>query len=43
MIYYWSIENGDPVCAIDGTHCFELVDEKIVFTQQPGRLCDREQ
>jgi len=34
VINYWSIENGDPVCAIDGTHGFELVNEKIVFTQQ---------
>jgi len=32
VINYWAIENGDPVCAVDGSHGFELVDNKIVFT-----------
>jgi hypothetical protein len=32
VINYWAIENGDPVCPVDGTHGFELVDNKIVFT-----------
>ena len=32
-INYWSIENGDPACPIDGTHGFQLVNNKVVFTQ----------
>ena len=31
VINYWSIENGDPACPIDGTHGFGLVNNKIVF------------
>ena len=31
VINYWTIENGDPACPIDGTHGFGLVNNKIVF------------
>jgi len=33
VINYWSVENGDPACPMDGTHGFELVNNKVVFTQ----------
>jgi len=36
VINYWAIENDDPVCPLDGTHGFELVNDKIVFTQSQG-------
>ena len=32
VINYWSIENGDPACPIDGTHGFALVENKIVYS-----------
>jgi len=32
VINYWAIENGDPACPIDGTHGFQLVNNKVVFT-----------
>jgi len=31
VINYWSIENGDPACPIDGTHGFALIENKIVY------------
>jgi len=36
VINYWSIENGDPICPIDGTHGFLLVDNKIVAGGPPA-------
>ena len=35
VINYWSIENGDPICPIDGTHGFLLVNNKIVAGGPP--------
>ena len=36
VINYWSIENSDPICPIDGTHGFLLVNNKIVAGGPPA-------
>jgi len=37
VINYWSIENGDPICPIDGTNGFLLVNNKIVAGGPPAQ------